>query len=121
MIPISTVVIYRGEPTENKSKCFEPYFEMSSFGQMIMPSGSAAPEYERPIDSKEAEKQIEKLLDTFSVEIPKEERISVSENLITVKLKEYQRIGVTWMSRMENSLHKGGINSDEMGLGRSIL
>ena len=51
------------------------------------------------------------------MEIPKEERVN-APSCMTVQLKEYQRIGVAWMSRMEGSNVRGGILSDDMGLGK---
>ncbi|KAF1851473.1 uncharacterized protein K460DRAFT_270246 [Cucurbitaria berberidis CBS 394.84] len=35
-------------------------------------------------------------------------------------LKEYQKIGLTWLLKMENSVAKGGILADEMGLGKTV-
>ncbi|KAL5119689.1 hypothetical protein ACEQ8H_002295 [Pleosporales sp. CAS-2024a] len=35
-------------------------------------------------------------------------------------LKEYQKIGLTWLLKMEASKNKGGILADEMGLGKTV-
>lgn len=35
-------------------------------------------------------------------------------------LKEYQKIGLTWLLKMEASGNKGGILADEMGLGKTV-
>ncbi|KAH3949242.1 hypothetical protein HBH98_218660 [Parastagonospora nodorum] len=35
-------------------------------------------------------------------------------------LKEYQKIGLTWLLKMEASRNKGGILADEMGLGKTV-
>jgi SNF2 family DNA or RNA helicase len=39
---------------------------------------------------------------------------------MTCTLKEYQRIGLTWLLKMERGTSKGGILADEMGLGKTI-
>ena len=91
----------------------------ASFGASIAGTSSSASlrSLNDDIDDDEAQKKLEKLFDTFSCDIPKEERLDAPAPM-TVELKEYQRIGVAWMSRMEEAYTKGGILSDEMGLGK---
>lgn len=36
------------------------------------------------------------------------------------QLKEYQKIGLTWLLKMEDGRSKGGILADEMGLGKTV-
>jgi len=36
------------------------------------------------------------------------------------QLKEYQKIGLKWLLKMEDSHNKGGILADEMGLGKTV-
>jgi hypothetical protein len=75
---------------------------------------------ENSLSEAEAQKKIVALLDKFNTEIPPGERIPTPKEM-TVSLKEYQRVGVTWMKRMEETTeHKGGILSDEMGLGKTV-
>lgn len=40
--------------------------------------------------------------------------------IMTCTLKEYQRIGLTWLLKMERGTTKGGILADEMGLGKTV-
>eukprot|EP00158_Paraphelidium_tribonemae_P008374 Partr_v1_DN28565_c0_g1_i1_m73925 putative SNF2 family helicase ATPase len=70
-------------------------------------------------DDKQVQEKLEKLLESFNVEIAPHERVNTPSEM-TIKLKEYQRIGVTWMTRMEQGTNKGGILSDEMGLGKTV-
>jgi SNF2 family DNA or RNA helicase len=69
------------------------------------------------IRDEQVQKRLESLLETFNVDIPPEERINAPPGM-QVELKEYQRIGVAWMLKMERSTNRGGILSDEMGLGK---
>jgi SNF2 family DNA or RNA helicase len=101
-----------------------PNFFGASSSTSVPTMGQAiAPTYRHTdedfLDEKTAQKQLEQLFDTFSVTISKKERLDTPPEM-TVQLKEYQRIGVTWMVRMENSKHCGGINSDMMGLGKTV-
>ncbi|KAG9188400.1 hypothetical protein G6011_02323 [Alternaria panax] len=47
------------------------------------------------------------------------EREPTPKNM-TCSLKEYQRIGLTWLLKKERGSTKGGILADEMGLGKTI-
>lgn len=69
------------------------------------------------VTEEELNKRLESLLDCFSVDIPRNERMDAPAAM-TVQLKEYQRIGVAWMTKMETGNVHGGILSDEMGLGK---
>jgi hypothetical protein len=40
--------------------------------------------------------------------------------IMSSTLKEYQKIGLTWLVKMEESRNKGGILADEMGLGKTV-
>lgn len=40
--------------------------------------------------------------------------------IMSSTLKEYQKIGLTWLLKMEESRNKGGILADEMGLGKTV-
>ncbi|KAF1914292.1 SNF2 family N-terminal domain-containing protein [Ampelomyces quisqualis] len=40
--------------------------------------------------------------------------------IMSSTLKEYQKIGLTWLMKMEGSRNKGGILADEMGLGKTV-
>jgi hypothetical protein len=40
--------------------------------------------------------------------------------IMSSSLKEYQKIGLTWLLKMEAGRNKGGILADEMGLGKTV-
>lgn len=44
----------------------------------------------------------------------------ISDENLTISLKDYQKSGVSWMQKMEASGNKGGILADEMGLGKTV-
>ena len=67
----------------------------------------------------QVQEKLEQLLDTFSADIPKQERLPTPHQMV-VELKEYQKMGVTWMARMERSVKNGGLLCDEMGLGKTV-
>jgi hypothetical protein len=72
-----------------------------------------------PLNASEAD-AIEKLFDNIKDdgETPAEREDTPSN--MTCILKEYQKIGLTWLLKMERGTSKGGILADEMGLGKTI-
>lgn len=69
-----------------------------------------------PIDRK----KIEKLLNNIKtdMEVRPEDRIGTPEDL-KITLLEHQKLGLSWLQKMENSVG-GGILADDMGLGKTI-
>jgi hypothetical protein len=73
-----------------------------------------------PINATEAE-SIEKMLEIVQqngdeIEDDREQ----TPRIMSSTLKEYQKIGLTWLLKMEASRNKGGILADEMGLGKTV-
>lgn len=62
------------------------------------------------------EKLFENIKDHGEVPEDREETPAI----MTCVLKEYQRIGLTWLLKMERGNAKGGILADEMGLGKTV-
>lgn len=52
-------------------------------------------------------------------DLPERYRIQTPESM-TVKLKKYQELGLTWLKNCEEGSNKGGILADDMGLGKTI-
>ncbi|CAI5759664.1 unnamed protein product [Candida verbasci] len=68
----------------------------------------------------EVDIDLQNLLDNIrSEEIPEDGLESTPEEL-AVNLMKHQRLGLTWLKRMEASSSKGGILADDMGLGKTI-
>jgi hypothetical protein len=73
-----------------------------------------------PLNATEAE-SIEKML-----EIVRQNGDDTQENreetprIMSSTLKEYQKIGLSWLLKMEAGQNKGGILADEMGLGKTV-
>jgi hypothetical protein len=63
---------------------------------------------------------IEKLLENFKGDGEKTEEREPTPAIMTCTLKEYQRIGLTWLLKMERGDNKGGILADDMGLGKTV-
>ncbi|KAI4920930.1 hypothetical protein J4E85_009045 [Alternaria conjuncta] len=79
-------------------------------------------EYGRfPLNVNEAE-DIEKLLQSISAGVDEEdkEKRAPTPKTMTCTLKEYQRIGLTWLLNKERGATKGSILADDMGLGKTI-
>lgn len=74
---------------------------------------------EFPLTEVEAD-AIEKLLENIKDhgEVPAEREATPA--IMTCVLKEYQKIGLTWLLKMERGNVKGGILADEMGLGKTV-
>ncbi len=70
--------------------------------------------------SFEDDKKLQKLLDNIQLneEVPEKDRASTPKGM-TIQLLPHQRIGLTWLSRMEET-SKGGILADDMGLGKTV-
>ncbi|CAH2350480.1 hypothetical protein CLIB1423_01S11056 [[Candida] railenensis] len=49
-----------------------------------------------------------------------EEGLEKTPAEMTITLLKHQRMGLSWMMRMENSKAKGGILADDMGLGKTV-
>lgn len=72
------------------------------------------------IDDKQMEEKLHQIFDTLDhCENLTAEKSLPTPSLMTVELKEYQKIGVTWMLQMEESKN-GGFLCDEMGLGKTV-
>ncbi|KAH7065246.1 SNF2 family N-terminal domain-containing protein [Macrophomina phaseolina] len=55
----------------------------------------------------------------FDEEIPPEQRLTTPPAM-AVQLMEHQKLGVSWMKKMEEGSNKGSILADEMGLGKTV-
>jgi hypothetical protein len=72
-----------------------------------------------PLNVTEAE-SIERMLEI--VQQNGDDSISREQTprIMSSTLKEYQKIGLAWLLKMEASQNKGGILADEMGLGKTV-
>jgi hypothetical protein len=73
-----------------------------------------------PLSVPEAE-AVEKLLENIQAhndDAP--ERREQTPQIMCSQLKEYQKIGLTWLIKMERGNSKGGILADGMGLGKTV-
>ncbi|KAI8933570.1 hypothetical protein NX059_009303 [Plenodomus lindquistii] len=74
---------------------------------------------EFPLSGVEAD-AIEKLFDNIHDDGETPEDREPTPAIMTCVLKEYQKIGLTWLLKMERGNAKGGILADEMGLGKTV-
>ncbi|KAF9976708.1 hypothetical protein BGZ73_008015 [Actinomortierella ambigua] len=69
------------------------------------------------------QKELQDLLSNIKEmeEIPPEDRLGTPEGMArNMVLLEHQKIGLTWLQKMEDSRNKGGILADDMGLGKTV-
>ncbi|KAH7394480.1 SNF2 family N-terminal domain-containing protein [Pyrenochaeta sp. MPI-SDFR-AT-0127] len=72
-----------------------------------------------PLNEAEAG-AIEKLLENIKEHGETPDDREPTPQIMCSTLKEYQKIGLTWLLKMENGVAKGGILADEMGLGKTV-
>lgn len=96
-----------------------PYFP----GPDPMPWDSPATDSEEygefPLSGAEAD-AIEKLFENIKDHGETPEDREPTPRIMSSTLKEYQKIGLTWLLKMERGSSKGGILADEMGLGKTV-
>ncbi|KAK6465877.1 SNF2 family N-terminal domain-containing protein, partial [Scheffersomyces coipomensis] len=65
-------------------------------------------------------KDLQNLIDNIKPDEFLEEGLEPTPEELSINLMKHQRIGLTWLIRMEKSQAKGGILADDMGLGKTI-
>lgn len=100
---------------------FAPGFPVQEVPYLPGPVGeSDSEDYgEFPLTGIEAD-AIEKLFENIKEHGEAPEDREPTPKLMCSTLKEYQKIGLTWLLKMENGIAKGGILADEMGLGKTV-
>jgi hypothetical protein len=96
-----------------------PYLP-GSYHQPWAPSDESDDYGNFPLSVPEVE-AVEKLLENIQAhneDAP--ERREQTPRIMRSQLKEYQKIGLTWLIKMENGNSKGGILADGMGLGKTV-
>jgi hypothetical protein len=78
-------------------------------------------EYGVPLTVDEVQ-AVENLLDNVQANDAEDapERREQTPRIMCSQLKEYQKIGLTWLIKMETGTNKGGILADGMGLGKTV-
>lgn len=72
-----------------------------------------------PLTGQEAD-AIEKLFENIKEDGETPGDREPTPKMMCSTLKEYQKIGLTWLLKMEKGNNKGGILADEMGLGKTV-
>ncbi|ODV77728.1 uncharacterized protein CANTADRAFT_54768 [Suhomyces tanzawaensis NRRL Y-17324] len=63
---------------------------------------------------------LQDLLDNIRPDEELEEGVEQTPAELSINLMKHQRLGLTWLKRMEDLKSKGGILADDMGLGKTI-
>ncbi|GMM33989.1 translocase [Saccharomycopsis crataegensis] len=73
------------------------------------------------VGSTESE-HISNLIETIEPELDNvdDQRLPQTPEEFCITLLKHQRLGLEWLSKMENSTNKGGILADDMGLGKTV-
>ncbi|KAF9966206.1 hypothetical protein BGZ70_002985 [Mortierella alpina] len=81
-------------------------------------------DYARRITPKESEKELRDLLANIQAaeeEIAPQDRTGTPDGMAShIALLEHQKIGLTWLQKMEEGTNQGGILGDDMGLGKTV-
>lgn len=96
-----------------------PYFPGPDSSLWTDPETESEEYGEFPLANVEAD-AIEKLLDNIKDhgKLPAERE--ATPEIMTCVLKEYQKIGLTWLLKMERDRAEGALLADEMGLGKTV-
>ncbi|EWC43465.1 hypothetical protein DRE_07575 [Drechslerella stenobrocha 248] len=73
-------------------------------------------------ETEQEQEQVSKILEHLSDDAensPPDGRLQTPPRL-DIQLLEYQKIGLTWLTKQEESNNRGGILADDMGLGKTI-
>lgn len=68
----------------------------------------------------EDNQDLQNLLDNIKSDEDLEEGLEFTPKEMSINLMKHQRMGLTWLKRMEESKSHGGILADDMGLGKTI-
>ncbi|KAG0015645.1 hypothetical protein BGZ80_009728, partial [Entomortierella chlamydospora] len=78
----------------------------------------------RNLSSVELDKELRNLLANVQAaeeDIPPQDRTGTPEGMASsIVLLEHQKIGLTWLQKMEDGTNRGGILGDDMGLGKTV-
>ncbi|KAI1317887.1 hypothetical protein EDD11_007549 [Mortierella claussenii] len=81
-------------------------------------------DYNRNLSTAQAEAELRALLtnvEAAEAEIPPQDRTGTPEGMAShIALLEHQKIGLTWLQKMEDGTNRGGILGDDMGLGKTV-
>ncbi|KAF9205533.1 hypothetical protein BGZ49_003897 [Haplosporangium sp. Z 27] len=81
-------------------------------------------DYPRHLSTAESEKELRDLLanvEAAEEDIPPQDRTGTPDGMASdIFLLEHQKIGLTWLQKMEDGTNRGGILGDDMGLGKTI-
>ncbi|KAF9332794.1 hypothetical protein BGZ91_011554 [Linnemannia elongata] len=81
-------------------------------------------DYNRNLSAAESERELRDLLANIQAaeeEIAPQDRTGTPEGMAaSIVLLEHQKIGLTWLQKMEEGTNRGGILGDDMGLGKTI-
>jgi SNF2 family DNA or RNA helicase len=96
-----------------------PYFPNSGRAPWLDPASESEDYGDLPLTGQQAD-AIEQLLENIKDHGEAPEDREPTPAKMSCTLKEYQKIGLTWLLKMENGKVKGGILADEMGLGKTV-
>ncbi|KAF9990547.1 hypothetical protein BGZ75_001111 [Mortierella antarctica] len=81
-------------------------------------------DYVRKVSPQESEKELRDLLANIQAaeeDIAPQDRTGTPEGMAShIALLEHQKIGLTWLQKMEEGTNQGGILGDDMGLGKTV-
>ncbi|KAG0204347.1 hypothetical protein BGX28_003702 [Mortierella sp. GBA30] len=81
-------------------------------------------DYTRRLTAQETEKELRDLLANVQAaeeDIAPQDRTGTPEGMAShIALLEHQKIGLTWLQKMEDGTNRGGILADDMGLGKTV-
>lgn len=123
-VEIQEIRQVRADPYQNQYDMTwtegRPEYPFQSEPNVSSSAAAGYPSYYTTTEGVDESAQIKDLLENIRPDEEEEEGLPLTPSELRINLFKHQRMGLSWLLRMEESKSKGGILADDMGLGKTI-